>query len=165
MGSPEQTVPIWKGCRQGALKSPQLWNALLYEALKPLLNEWEKMWHGIYLPHHMDDPLGCVPRIQGDLGGLLTHVSFTDGLILVAKSVTTIEDMRLQIAGACNRWGLSLRDDNLTLWSNFPRNAVRFGQTTVGRQARVVFLGSMICGEWLLLCGIVTPPHESSSGR
>lgn len=96
---------------------------------------------GICLPHHVSDTPGRVPRNQGDFGKWRTHLTCADDVTPVANWAR-LQYIHQHVVDACNRWGRSLRDDRLTLWSNFSGRALRLEQIPFEPQASMVLFGA-----------------------
>lgn len=85
-GIPVEEVPVWKGCNQGSLERPTLWNILLDEAMASVPQQFVNLGVGVYAPTPFPDHRSRQPKSWGDRAGWVTHLAFSDD-ILIANSV------------------------------------------------------------------------------
>ena len=117
-GERSREFPITRGTKRGDPTSHKLFNAVLQQAMGPLLSKWAREGGGV------------------DFGGRrLTNLRFADHVLLVAESAAMLQNMLADLSDAAERVGLELRFGKTKVMCNsFGREIEIISHVKVGRE-------------------------------
>lgn len=98
------SVPVYKGCKQGAPESQPLWNVMLDETMAPLLRKRQRAGRGAYLPSLIAGDEHCRPRTWADVAQTCNQLAYADDHLVGPEPQGHPADVQRLGEMCCSRW-------------------------------------------------------------